>query len=56
MASAEYLCLMDVAYPFEFELSCPAPLRKALETKRGSNFVELAFYDKLDCQSNSDSQ
>jgi tRNA pseudouridine38-40 synthase len=54
MADPEYLLLMDVVYPFEFELSCPAPLRTALEMKHRSNFIELAFYDRLDCQSNSD--
>jgi len=53
MANPEYLCLMDVIYPFEFELSCPAPLKKNLETKRRSNFIELAFFDRLDCESNS---
>jgi tRNA pseudouridine38-40 synthase len=53
MANPEYLFLMDVTYPFEFELSCPSPLRKNLEMKRRSNFIELAFYDRLDCQSNS---
>ncbi len=53
-ASPEYLCLMDVVYPFEFELSCPLPLKRNLERKRRSNFVELAFYDRLDCESNSD--
>jgi tRNA pseudouridine38-40 synthase len=55
MASPENLCLMDVVYPFDFKLSCPAPLRKALEMKRQSNFIELAFYDRLECQSNSES-
>jgi hypothetical protein len=53
MANPEYLCLMDVIYPFEFELSCPPPLKKNLETKRRSNFIELAFFDRLDCESNS---
>ena len=56
MADPEFLCLMDVIYPFEFELSCPSPLRKALETKRRSNFIELAFYDRLECESNSGSR
>ena len=56
MASPERLCLMDVEYPFQFELSCPAPLRKSLETKRQSNFIELAFYDGLECQSSSSNQ
>jgi len=56
MVTPERLCLMDVTYPFEFELSCPAPLRKALETKRQANFIELAFYDRLECQTSSISQ
>jgi len=49
-ADPEYLCLMDIVYPFEFEISCPASLRRKLEAKRRSNFVELAFYDHLDCE------
>jgi tRNA pseudouridine38-40 synthase len=56
MASSERLCLMDVEYPFQFELSCPAPLRRSLEMKRQSNFIELAFYDRLECQCSSSSQ
>jgi tRNA pseudouridine38-40 synthase len=50
LAEPEYLCLMDVVYPFEFEISCPAPLKKNLDRKRRSNFIELAFYDRLDCE------
>jgi tRNA pseudouridine38-40 synthase len=56
MANAENLCLMDVIYPFEFELSCPSPLKKNLETKRRANFIELAFFDHLDSESNSAGQ
>jgi tRNA pseudouridine38-40 synthase len=56
MANAEYLCLMDVVYPFGFELACSSPLKKNLEMKRRSNFIELAFFDHLDCESNSASQ
>ncbi|MDD1743238.1 MAG: tRNA pseudouridine(38-40) synthase TruA [Methanomassiliicoccales archaeon] len=52
LAKPERLCLMDVTYPFEFELSCPATLRRRLEERRRSNFIELAFYDHLDCESN----
>lgn len=53
-ADPEYLCLMDIAYPFEFEISCPASLRRKLEMRRRSNFVELAFYDHLDCESDAE--
>ncbi len=48
LAPAEYLILMDVAYPFEFDDDEGSALKRRISAARKDAFVTLAFVDGLD--------
>lgn len=48
LAPAEALCLMDIEYPFDFEVACPPTMDRKLKHALHRNFFEMAFLSELE--------
>jgi len=48
LAPPESLCLMDIEYPFEFEVDLPPTLDRKLKHALQRSFVEMAFLGELE--------
>jgi tRNA pseudouridine38-40 synthase len=48
LAPPEPLCLMDIEYPFEFEVAHPPTLDRKLKKAQRRNFFEMAFLSDLE--------